>query len=129
MKPDIQCPDNAVVSEKLRPQESHHSVQQVQPTQVDQVDEVAPVAIAEKSLVFRQGSQPRRRFWFAVVTTCALSFLLGFCLGERLPTKRKVDQKWQFLFSILEWGLKEGKVDEYWITELRIIKHESEWDD
>lgn len=85
--------------------------------------------MTSKPLVFRQSGQPRRRYvWFAVVgLACAGSFCLGFWISERIQSKREVEQEWQRLLSILQWGLQEGKVDEDWITELRIIKHESEW--
>ena len=125
MKTDNQLPDDdddAVVTNAPEPQMNHHNVHGCQE------DSEAKTA---KPLVFRQSGQPRRRYvWFAVVgLACAASFCLGFWISERIRTKREVEKEWQHLFSILQWGLQEGKVEEDWMRELEIIKHESEWDD
>jgi len=116
MTTDNQLPDddNAVVTSVSVQRMNHHNVHRC----------------PEDSSARR----PRRRYvWIAVVMAVVIasvaSFLLGFCCGDRVQTRREVEQEWQRLFSILQWGLQEGKVDASWIQEIEIIKHESEWKD
>ena len=114
MKTDNQRPNDndAVVTSDLVQQMSHHNVHR------------CPEDSSARRLARR-----RRYVWLAVVMASVVSFCLGFYCGDRFQTRREVEQEWQRLFSILQWGLQEGKVDEAWMRELEIIKHESEWDE
>ena len=117
MKTDNQRPNDndAVVTSDLVQQMSHHNVH----------------GCRQEDSSARRPRRPRcRRYvWVAVVMASLVSFSLGFWISERIRTRREVEQEWQRLFSILQWGLEEGKVDEAWMRELEIIKHESEWND